>query len=133
YRAQPIYAMIQADLNETARKGGGLFRAQMTDGSLTLRKLGDNTRVWLLESETIATELKRSISIDGAITQVKVVGRDQVIAVVKGETDKYGTLQKVLNDDKIRSSSEANKMAEPLLSGMQETVHWTGVDINTLR
>jgi hypothetical protein len=56
-----------------------------------------------------------------------------VLALTKGETEKYGTLQKVIQDCKIETVDEAKKAAKNALAGMQETFSATAPDINTIR
>lgn len=138
YRPQSIYSMIRADLQETASKGGDMFRPRMTPNGLELIKLGSNSTVWTLETENIE-ELTQKRTLEGAITQVKVLGhadedkKSPVLAIVKGEVGKYGTLQKVLQDEKIKNPTQAKTAGEKLLSGIQETFTVVTTDINTIR
>ncbi|MBN2981962.1 MULTISPECIES: XkdQ/YqbQ family protein [Cohnella] len=136
-RSQSIFSMIQGDLKETAEKGGDLYRARMTPDGLSLVKIGGNGDVWeLTEAETVS----QNRSLEGAVTQVKVLGCQKgddklspVLAVVKGETAKYGTLQKVIQDSTIETVAEAQKAAKNVLMGLQETFSVTAPDINTIR
>lgn len=136
YRAQPIWSMIKADLKETVAKGGEMYRPRLTPNGLELLKLGSNSTVWVLEAEEEAGQ-KRTL--EGTITQVKVLGhadedkKSPVLAIVKGETGKYGTLQKVLQDEKIKSTAQAKTAGQKLLSGIQETFPVSTIDINTIR
>ncbi|MBB6674507.1 XkdQ/YqbQ family protein [Cohnella nanjingensis] len=136
-RSQSIFSMMMEDLKETADKGGDLYRPRMTPNGLELAKLGNNAKVWELEYVQDTTQ-KRTL--EGAVTQVKVLGSQggdtslsPVLAVVKGETDKYGTLQKVLQDCKIETAQQAREAANRTLLGMQETFSVNAPDINTLR
>jgi len=139
YRAQPIWSMIMADLKETVAKGGDMYRPRMTPAGLELVKLGSNKTVWMLEAEQNIEELSQRRTLEGAVTQVKVLGnapedkRSPVMALVKGETAKYGTLQKVLSDSKITSAGQAKIASQKMLGGMQESFTVQGIDINTLR
>jgi hypothetical protein len=136
YRAQPIYSMIMSDLKETVKKGGDMFRPRMTPNGLELYRLGSNKTVWVLES---VEEINQRRTLEGSVTKVKVLGnapeegRSPVLAVVVGETEKYGTLQKVISDSKITDAGAARSAGESVLSGIQETISVTGPDINTLR
>jgi hypothetical protein len=136
-RSQSIFSMIQEDLKETADKGGALFRPRMTPNGLELVRLGGNATVWELET---LEEVTQNRTLEGAVTQVKVLGSQSddaklspVLALVKGETDKYGTLQKVIQDCKIETVEQAKKAAKNALLGMQETFAVTAPDINTIR
>ena len=139
YRSQSIYSIIQADLKETVKKGGDMFRPRMTPDGLELVKLGSNQTVWVLEVGQNIEEINQRRTLEGAVTQVKVLGnaseekRSPVLVLVKGETDKYGTLQKVLSDSKIKNAGEAKTAGERMLASLQETITVTGIDINTIR
>jgi hypothetical protein len=140
FRAQPIYAMIKADLNETVSKGGDMFRPRMGTRGLELVKLGGNQTVWMLEADQNLESTVENSSLEGAITQVKVLGPDSndgnlapVLGIVKGETDKYGTIQKILSDSKVRTGKEAETAGGKLLSGARKTVTVNCLDINTIR
>ncbi|MEN6325784.1 MAG: phage portal protein [Syntrophomonas sp.] len=139
YRAQPIYNMIMADLKETVKKGGEMYKPRMTPSGLELTKLGSNQTVWMLELDQNVQDLGQKRTLEGAVTQVKVLGnasedkRSPVLALVKGETAKYGTLQKILSDQKITNAGQAKTEGEKLLSGIQETFSVQGIDINTIR
>jgi len=139
YRAQPIWSMIMADLKETVAKGGDMYRPRMTPAGLELVKLGSNKTVWVLEDEQNIEELSQRRTLEGAVTQVKVLGnapeegRSPVLALAKGETSKYGTLQKVLSDSKITSANQAKTAGQKMLAGMQESFTVQGIDINSTR
>jgi hypothetical protein len=139
YRAQSIYSHIQTDLSETAIKGGDMFRLRMAPSGLELVKIGSNSTVWRLESGSNIERKAKHSTLEGTITRVKVLGnaeeelRSPVLAVVDGEIGKYGTIQKVLSDNKITDSKAAKTSGQKLLSGVQDTISVTGIDINTLR
>ncbi|MBW2672127.1 MAG: phage portal protein [Deltaproteobacteria bacterium] len=138
YRAQPIYNMMLADLRETVSKGGGLFRPRMTGTSLDLIPLGSNKTVWVLEADQNVEEINQRRTLEGTVTQVKVLGaapeegRSPVLALEKGET-KYGTLQRVIQDPKVTNVAAAKQAAREMLDGIQETITVTALDINTIR
>ncbi|MCL4440914.1 MAG: phage portal protein [Firmicutes bacterium] len=139
YRAQPIWEMIMSDLKETVAKGGDMYRPRMTPDGLELVKLGSNKTVWVLEAEQNIEDLTQRRTLEGAVTQVKVLGhagedtRSPVLAIAKGETAKYGTLQRVISDEKIKTPAQAKTVGQKALAGMQETFTVTAIDINTIR
>lgn len=139
YRAQPLWNMIMSDLKETVAKGGDMFRPRMTPSGLELVKVGSNKTVWVLEAKQNIEELVQRRTLEGAATQVKVLGhagedkRSPVLAIVKGETAKYGTLQRVISDEKIKTPAQAKTAGQKALAGMQETFTVTAIDINTIR
>ncbi len=139
YRAQPLWNMIMSDLKETVAKGGKMYRPRMTPNGLELVELGTNKTVWVLEAEQNIEELVQRRTLEGTVTQVKVLGhaeedkRSPVLAIVKGETAKYGTLQRVISDEKIKTAAQAKTAGQKALAGMQETFTVTAIDINTIR
>ncbi|NPV90105.1 MAG: phage portal protein [Firmicutes bacterium] len=138
HRAQKLIKMIQADLKETVDKGGEMYQVRVTPDGLQLIKLGVNETVWMLEADNMMKVVQRR-TLEGTVTQVKALGnaggesRSPVLAVVKGETDRFGTLQKVLIDQKVTNAGEAKKAGEKLLSGIQESFVADAIDINTIR
>lgn len=139
YRSRPIYSMMLDDLRETVRKGGGMYRTRMAPTGLELFEIGTNKTVWVLESSRNVEEISHNQTLEGAVTQVKVLGKESegkrtpVLALVKGETAKYGTVQKIYQDDKVKTAAQAKKAGQELLSGPQETVTVRMIDINTIR
>lgn len=139
YRARSIYSMILSDLKETVAKGGEMYRPRMTPGGLELFKLGSNGDVWVLETGRNIEEITQSRTLEGSVTRVKVLGhgaegeRSPVMAVVTGEVETYGTLQKVISDSKFTDAGAAASAGSEMLCGMQETITVQAIDINTIR
>ncbi|WP_217266698.1 XkdQ/YqbQ family protein [Paenibacillus tianmuensis] len=140
YRSQTIFSMILNDLKDTVSRDGLMYRARMTPNGLELFEIGSNSPVWMLDMDQNVEEITQKRTLEGAVTQVKVLGKAKeenkpvpVLAVEKGETDKYGTLQRIIQNSSIETASQAKKAAKRLLSGMQETVTVTAIDINTIR
>lgn len=141
YRSQSIYSMIQKDLKETAIKGGDLYRPMIDSNGLNLVKLGSNETVWKFELENNLKGLRQKRTLEGACTQVKVLGSGKVsedtlapvLAVEKRDTDKYGTIQKILQEAKIKTAGDAKTASSKVLTGVQETILLTGPDVNTIR
>lgn len=149
YRAQSIYKMITSDLQETAKAGGGMYIPRMTPSGLELFKIGSNSMVWELEA---AEQVSRTRTLEGAVTKVKVLGTQDraatgrnkksgnseeaptpVLAIVTGETAKLGTLQRMVQDEDVKTAAAAKQLGQSWLTGIQETYSFAGIDINTLR
>lgn len=136
YRAQPIQRMIENDLIETSDKGGGLFIPRMNLNKLELVHIGNNREVWILEP---TEEIGRNRSLENMVTRVKVLGKEEenkrspVLATVSKDTNKYGTIQKVLQDDKVKNKADAEKAGRKMLTGPEETRTVRMLDINTIR
>lgn len=140
YRSQSIYSMIMADLKETARKGGWIYRPRMTQNGLELFPIGGNETVWALEPGGNLESITQRRTLEGAVTKVKVLGKEdnpesatEILAVETKETELYGTLQKVVMDSDITTVSEAVTAAKGFLAGIQETLSVSAIDVNTIR
>lgn len=136
YRSESILGMMIKDLKETAQKGGNLYKLRMLD-KLNLVQLGSNKTVWRLE--TIAEDISFKSSLEGMITQVKILGKQEenkktpVTGVYKKDTNRFGTIQKLVQDEKIKGGAEAKKRADALFNTGEETVRVSGIDINSIR
>ncbi|OOM72925.1 hypothetical protein CLPUN_46280 [Clostridium puniceum] len=158
-RKESLYGMMKKDLKETAQKSGGLYKFRM-DTSLNLVELGSNSIIYKLDN--IIDDLKEKDSLEGAITQIKVLGKENtskkgksskdssstgsgnkqekelvlspVIGVFKRNTEGYGTLQKIIDDDKVDDYAKAQSKADCLFSSGESIKSLNCCeDINTLR
>lgn len=140
YRTQPLYKMITADLQETVKSGGDMYIPRMTPAGLELFKIGSNATVWKLQA---MEEVSQSRTLEGAVTRVKVLGSREtagneapspVLAVVSSDLiPKLGTLQRMVQDEDVKTEAAAKKLGNAMLTGIQETFSVSGLDINTLR
>ena len=134
-----IYSMIENDLKETVEKGGSMYRPRMTPAGLELVEIGSNENVWVFETGQNIDEVDQRRTLEGTVTKVKVLGkapedkRSPVLATEEKDTDKYGTLQKVIQDNKITNAGDAKSKAQEVLAGVQEKFTIRGIDINTIR
>lgn len=140
YRSQSIYSMITADLKETVTKGGKMFRPRMTPSGLELFELGSNDTVWVLDPEGNLDSITQRRTLEGTVTKVKVLGKEEnpesateILAVEEQDTERFGTLQKMIMDNDITTVSEAVTAAKAMLAGIQETFSVSAIDINTIR
>lgn len=136
YRNNTINDMMKKDLKETAQKGGNLYKYRMID-KLDIVEIGSNSTIWKLE--TISEGIKTVSSLNGMVTQVKVLGKQEdnkkspVVGMFKKNTDKYGTMQKIIQDEKVNNATEGKKRAETLFNTGEESVKVNGIDINSIR
>ena len=79
---------------------------------------GSNTTVYQILKKDNAVTTRAEETMDGMITKVKILGqakknsqKQPVVATVKGDTAKYGTLQKLQDKDKDTSLAAAKKEA----------------------
>lgn len=137
-RKESLYGMIRKDLKETAQKGGSLYRLRM-DEKLNLFELGTNAITY--ELSKVVDTLNEKQSLQGMVTQVKVLGKNDkddtyspVIGVFRSNTDKYGTVQKIVQDEKIDDYAKGQSKANTLFSTGEDsiTINCTQ-DVNILR
>ncbi len=153
-RKESLFSTMKKDLKETAQKGGSLYKFRMSE-SLDLVELGSNSVVYKLDS--IVDDIQNKSTLSGAITQVKVLGKEEtkksteknktsssseekelilspILGVFKKNTDKYGTIQKLLQDEKIDDYSKAKSKADALFNNGEDSISVPCVkDINTIR
>lgn len=137
-RKESIYSMMWKDLKETAQKGGDLYKFRM-ETKLNLIKLGSNSTVYKLES--ILEDVQTKSTLSSAVTQIKTLGKNDkedtkspIIGVFKKDVDKYGAIQKIVQDDKIQNYANAQSKANTLFNNGEESINVNCVeDINTIR
>lgn len=140
YRSQTIFSMMFADLKETAKSGGEMYHPRMTPGGLQLFQVGSNTKVYELDRLIDLTQMR---TLEGAVTKVKVMAASEspsgkevpskVLAIEQNGVEELGTLQKLVEDDQVKSTTAAKKLAKSHLTGIQETFTISAPDVNTIR
>ncbi|WP_340027250.1 phage portal protein [Paenibacillus sp. FSL H7-0940] len=140
YRSQTIFSMMFADLKETAKSGGEMYHPRMTPGGLELFQVGSNAKVYELDRLIDLTQMR---TLEGAVTKVKVMAASEsgsgkevpskVLAIEQDNVEELGTLQKLIEDDQVKSTTAAKKLAKSHLTGIQETFTISAPDINTIR
>ncbi|WFR62600.1 phage portal protein [Paenibacillus amylolyticus] len=140
YRSQTIFSMMFADLKETAKSGGEMYHPRMTPGGLQLFQIGSNDKVYELDRLIDLTQMR---TLEGAVTKVKVMAASEsgsgkevpskVLAIEQNGVEELGTLQKLIEDDQVKSTTAAKKLAKSHLTGIQETFTISAPDVNTIR
>lgn len=140
YRSQTIFSMMFADLKETAKSGGDMYHPRMTPGGLQLFQVGSNAKVYELDRLIDLTQMR---TLEGAVTKVKVMAASEspsgkevpskVLAIEQNAVEELGTLQKLIEDDQVKSTTAAKKLAKSHLTGIQETFTISAPDMNTIR
>lgn len=142
-----LFSLLWSSLKETAQKGGKLYKYRMED-KLNMIELGSNETIYKLES--IREDSRRKSSIQGTVTQVKVLGENKNVSVATGEktktgkdekrstknydvsptigvfsdkTEDYGTFQKIVQDSNVTDYSQAQQKANSMFNTGEET--WT--------
>ncbi|WJH30968.1 phage portal protein [Paenibacillus sp. CC-CFT742] len=140
YRSQTIFSMMFADLKETAKSGGDMYHPRMTSAGLQLFKVGSNAKVYELDR---LIDLSQMRTLEGAVTKVKVMAASEsssgkevpskVLAIEQDGVEELGTLQKLIEDDQVKTAAAAKKLAKSRLTGIQETFTVSAPDVNTIR
>lgn len=140
YRSQTIFSMMFADLKETVKSGGDMYHPRMTPGGLQLFKVGSNAKVHELDRLIDLTQMR---TLEGAVTKVKVMAASEssngkevpskVLAIEQDGVAELGTLQKLIEDDQVKTATAAKKLAKSRLTGIQETFTVSAPDVNTIR
>lgn len=140
YRSQTIFSMMFADLKETAKSGGDMYHPRMTPGGLQLFQVGSNAKVYELDRLIDLTQMR---TLEGAVTKVKVLAASEstsgkevpskVLAMEQDGVAELGTLQKLIEDDQVKTATAAKKLAKSRLTGIQETFTISAPDVNTIR
>ena len=111
--------IILSDILTPVRKRKGIkYVVYSQQDIMYVATAGSNKTIYKVTKANNATEARREKTMDGMITKVKILGsaskksgKVPVVATVKGDTAKYGTLQSLQNKDKDDSLSEAKKEA----------------------
>ena len=138
-RAKSIWSIMQDQLKETADKDGKLYTIRMQPDGLELFEIGSNKDPWVFEFPVNLVHVGQKQTLDGAVTKVKVLGKaskdalSPVESETSADTDKFGTIQKVVQYSKGTDADKTTKKATNMLGGIQETVTVESIDINTIR
>lgn len=153
-----LFNMLWGFFKETAQKGGNLYKYRMED-SINIIQIGSNSTIYKLES--IREDSSRKSSLNGAVTQVKVLGENKNVSVGTGEktktgkdqkesvknydasptigvfsqyTDYYGTFQKIVQDSTVTDYSQAQEKANSMFNtGEEVRTFKCGKDIADIR
>lgn len=132
-----IYRLMMQNIYETYEKGGRMYRMRMTEKGLELKALADNQEIYDITEEL--THLQQTDSLEGAVTQVKVIGKktddkkSEVLAEHQKEVEKYGTIQKIITDDKVNEESTAEQEAQNTFGTGKGGLSAEVIDIPELR
>ena len=115
--------IITADiLDKVKEQTGDKYVILSIKDKMTIRRTGQNEKVYKIEADnnTVSTQVKQTM--DGMITKVVILGKADsndrlpVQATVTGDTDKYGTLQKLYDQDENTSLAQAKREANTIIN-----------------
>ena len=114
--------IITADVLDLVKdKTGDKYVITSKKDVVNIAKVGTNSTVYKITNKKNAIKVLKEQSMDGMITKVVIVGKKDdseklpVEATVKGNTSKYGTLQKILDRDSDTSLAKAKKEAKNII------------------
>lgn len=116
--------ILMSDILEKVKKKTGKRYVIISQKDVMyISGVGTNTTVYEISKKNNATKIRFEKTMDGMVTQVKILGsaskdsdKVPVVATIKGDTAKYGTLQKLQNKDKDTSLADAKKEANTTIS-----------------
>ena len=114
--------LVTSDILDKVRKQTGKQYAIVMEGDkAVIRTLGDNESFYRVDTGSRAVLTKSDQTMEGMITKVVILGKADddkktpVEAEVAGDTDKYGTLQKLQDRDEKTTLADAKREAQSTL------------------
>lgn len=114
--------LLLSDLLEPVRRQTGKrYVLRGREDTLWVERAGANETVYSIKSQENAIRTESSTTMGGMVTRVIITGRSDkngqapIEATLSRNTERYGTLQKVLASSDADSLAEAKKEAEELL------------------
>lgn len=110
------------DILAEVKKSTGKEAVMYCDkGTVYIDEFGQNKTIYKLRSKENVINTQSSISMSGVVTQISITGktdddeRTPIEAVVKGKTDKYGTIQRLHDKDEDTTLADAKKEAQEVI------------------
>lgn len=117
-----IADFVTADvLNPVQNRCGKRYVIQSIKDRVYVKCGGSNTTIYNITKEHNATELRRYITLNGVITKVIIVGtsddeeKSPIHGFYSGDTDGYGTLQKIVTKDEDTKMPEVVEEARNII------------------
>ena len=114
-----LYDLLTSDILDLTKKRTGKKYVVLSDkDTMHVKPEGSNTTIYQFQAKKNVTKTSSGWTMNGVITQVVIVGkadeddREPIEATVKGDTSKYGTLQKIQDRDDDTSLEDAKKDAQ---------------------
>lgn len=113
-------------LEEVRKKTGTKYVISFEKGIMTIRKRGQNKKIYRIDSKESALKETTKVTMNGMITKVAIYREQEMqgakemppkrVTVVKGDTKTYGTLQEILiREPDDTKSVQAKKEARDLI------------------
>lgn len=114
--------MIVSDVLDEAKKQTGVkYALVMEENTLVVRTAGDNTVFYSLEAGGNVINTYERTSMEGMRTKIVILGESSdnaktpILATVEGDTDRYGTLQELKDNDSDSTLSAMQAEAQATL------------------
>lgn len=114
--------LVTSDILDKVKKDTGKKYAVYMEGDKAIiRTLGDNETFYRVDTASRAVSTKSEETMDGMTTKVVILGKGDdnkktpVEAEVTGNTDRYGTLQKLQDRDEKTTLADAKKEAQNVI------------------
>ena len=109
-------------LDQVQAQTGKKYVLLMNQGKIQIKTLGSNTTIYQLTAGTNAIRTNSDVTMEGMVTKVIIYGKAEdddsrapIEAIVTGDTDTYGTLQKIITRDENTSLEDAKKEAQTMI------------------
>lgn len=128
YRPRSLASMIDADIKETAKKSGRMFKVRSSGRVLDMVELGSNSNVPTLVPEVNLERVVQRRTLLDKDTQVKYVGnkrggtREPVYGSATGEVDEYGTRYRIQIDSRINTQAQADVASRRQIVPIEEII-----------
>lgn len=113
--------LLSQVLDEVKRQVGKRYVVRSVQDTVQIAEAGQNTTLYELSSQGAVLQTSSRVTMDDVTTKVILLGKadddgqSKVEATVTGDTDQYGTLQKVQTKAEDTSLADARKEAEQLI------------------
>ena len=114
-------ALTDDILNAVKKQTGVKYVLRSTQDVLHIKEVGSNKTIYEIAAKKNAGPVRYKKSMDDVVTQVIITGkkgddeRTPIEATVKGRTNDYGTIQKVISKDKDTKIAEAKNEAQEII------------------
>lgn len=126
-------------LDEVKKQTGVKYVLRSSEDTLYIKTAGSNSKIYEINTKQNSGDVRHKKTMDEVVTQVIITGkkgnddRTPIVATVKGDTDKYGTIQKSISKKEDTSINESKKEAREMIDengNPKETIYLDGaVDI----
>lgn len=141
FKNEYISDMIEQLLDDAVKQGAEKCIIRASKGTVSVLPEGGNDTIYHFDEDGSIEVTKDKVSIQGLITRVKVVGKEDsegrqaVEAIVDGQT-RFGTRQRIYNRQENDSLATAKAAAQKIISDSEADTRSTtiqGPDVPTIR